>query len=141
MVILDTDHLSLLEHVPSQTSRRLRDRLATLGADEVATTIITYEEQTRGWLAYAAKARTIAQQVAAYERLERHLTTYRIIPIVGFSARAAVQYQRLLAARVRVGAMDLRIAAIALSLDALLLSRNLTDFRKIPNLRVEDWSS
>src|SRR5439155_10371567 len=91
MVILDTDHLSLLEQVPSQASRRLRERLGALPPDEITTTIITYEEQTRGWLAYAARARTIAQQVAAYERLERHLDTYRVIPVVSFATAAGVQ--------------------------------------------------
>jgi tRNA(fMet)-specific endonuclease VapC len=35
--------------------------------------------------------------------------------------------------------MDLRIAAIALAHDALLLSRNLKDFRKVPGLCVDDW--
>ena len=35
--------------------------------------------------------------------------------------------------------MDLRIASIALTHDATLLSRNLRDFTKIPGLRVEDW--
>ena len=42
--------------------------------------------------------------------------------------------------KMRVGTMDFRIAAIALAHDALLLSRNLTDFRKVPGLRVEDWT-
>jgi tRNA(fMet)-specific endonuclease VapC len=35
--------------------------------------------------------------------------------------------------------MDLKIAAIALVHDALLLSANLRDFRKVPGLRVESW--
>ena len=40
---------------------------------------------------------------------------------------------------VRSGTMDLKIAAIALAHDALLLTRNLVDFDKVPNLRVENW--
>lgn len=35
--------------------------------------------------------------------------------------------------------MDLKIVAIALVQDALLLSSNLRDFRQVPGLRVEDW--
>jgi tRNA(fMet)-specific endonuclease VapC len=35
--------------------------------------------------------------------------------------------------------MDLKIAAIALSHEALLLSRNLRDFNSVPDLRVENW--
>jgi tRNA(fMet)-specific endonuclease VapC len=37
--------------------------------------------------------------------------------------------------------MDLRIAAIALANDALLLSKNLTDFLKVPGLQVADWTA
>ena len=36
--------------------------------------------------------------------------------------------------------MDLKIASIALANNATLLTRNLSDFSKIPNLRIEDWS-
>lgn len=35
--------------------------------------------------------------------------------------------------------MDLKIASIALSQDALVLSANLRDFEQVPNLQVEDW--
>jgi predicted nucleic acid-binding protein len=51
------------------------------------------------------------------------------------------EFQRLCVRRVRIGTMDLKIAAIALANDATLLSRNLPDFAKVPGLRVEDWSA
>jgi tRNA(fMet)-specific endonuclease VapC len=41
--------------------------------------------------------------------------------------------------RIRIGSQDLKIAAIALTRDALLLSANLRDFRHVPGLRVENW--
>jgi len=36
--------------------------------------------------------------------------------------------------------MDLKLASIVLLRNATLLSRNLGDFRKVPGLKVEDWS-
>jgi tRNA(fMet)-specific endonuclease VapC len=39
-----------------------------------------------------------------------------------------------------VGTMDLKIAAIALSRNATLLSANLADFRQVPRLKVLDWT-
>jgi predicted nucleic acid-binding protein len=38
------------------------------------------------------------------------------------------------------GTMDLKIAAIVLSHDGTLLSKNLSDFRKVPRLKVADWT-
>ena len=40
---------------------------------------------------------------------------------------------------VRIGTLDLRIASIALNYDALVLTRNLVDFQRVPGLRVENW--
>jgi tRNA(fMet)-specific endonuclease VapC len=49
--------------------------------------------------------------------------------------------QQLKAAKVRVGTMDLKIASITLTNDATLLSRNLADYERVPNLKVLDWLS
>jgi tRNA(fMet)-specific endonuclease VapC len=38
-----------------------------------------------------------------------------------------------------IGALDTLIAAQALSLDATVVTSNLQEFRRVPNLRVEDW--
>ena len=140
MIILDTDCVSLLER-DNSAAQILRGRLAGISPLEVATTIITFEEQMRGWLAYLAKARIIEQQIVAYERLNRFLNNYRLIPVLPFDAGSAFEFSRLRSLKIRVGSMDLKIASIALANNALLITRNLSDFEQIPQLRVEDWTS
>jgi len=141
MVIPDTDHVSLLERSGSAPSERLRQRILSLGPDHFATTIITYEEQTRGWLSFAARARTIGGQVEAYKRLKKHLENYRALVVLDFGQQAAWHFERLLRLRLRIGTMDLKIAAIVLAHDVTLLSRNLRHFRQVPGLKVEDWTA
>jgi tRNA(fMet)-specific endonuclease VapC len=140
MYILDTDVLTLLEGPRGQAARRLQSRLASLPENQVATTIITYEEQTRGWFALLARAKTITAQISVYRRLNRHLDNYRALLVLDFDDRAAVEFQRLKAMKLRVGTMDLKIASISLANSATLLTRKLADFRVIPNLVVEDWT-
>lgn len=36
--------------------------------------------------------------------------------------------------------MDLKIASIAISRKAALISRNLKDFEEVPNLFIKDWT-
>lgn len=141
MLVLDTDHLSVLEWEASRNTQRLLERLSLIAPDEAATTIINFEEQMRGWLAYLSRARTLPQQVEAYRRLKRHLDNYRKIYVLEFDLRAATEFQRLRKRHRTIGTMDLKIAATVLANDATLLSRNLTDFRKIPGLKVEDWTA
>jgi tRNA(fMet)-specific endonuclease VapC len=112
MIGLDTDHLSVLERSDQPGSGALRARLAQLPPSEVVTTIISYEEQMRGWMAYLARTRSVAQQVEAYRRLLQHLDNYRRIPVLPFDEAAAVAFQQLRRARLRIGTMDLKIAAI-----------------------------
>ncbi len=141
MLVLDTDHLSVLEWEASPTTQRLLKRLSLIAPEEAATTIVNFEEQMRGWLAYLSRARTLPQQVEAYRRLKRHLDNYRTIVVLDFGLHAATEFQRLRKRHRTLGTMDLKIAAIVLANDATLLSRNLTDFRKIPDLKVEDWTA
>ncbi len=115
-------------------------RLASVPPEEVAVTIITYEEQMRGWFAVVAQARTAAQQVEAYRKLRRFINQFSQINLVDCDADAANQFEQIRQAKVRVGTKDLRIAAICLANDATLLTRNSKDFGQVPGLKFEDWS-
>ena len=139
MIILDTDHMSLLEWGGEESSL-LRERLADHDPQEVATTIITYEEQIRGWMAYIARAKSLTQQIEGYRRLRNQLENYRQIPILDFDDRAGKLYQQFRRSRIRVGSMDLKIAAVTMTHDAILLTRNRRDFAQVPGLKIEDWT-
>ncbi|HTU20274.1 MAG TPA: type II toxin-antitoxin system VapC family toxin [Gemmataceae bacterium] len=56
-----------------------------------------------------------------------------------FDERAAEQFDNLRTRKLRLGTMDLKIAAIALVNQALLLSANRRDFEQVPGLRAENW--
>ncbi|NCR02209.1 MAG: type II toxin-antitoxin system VapC family toxin [Microcystis aeruginosa L211-101] len=139
MYLLDTDHITILDR-GGQPAQQLLKKLAAITSSEVATTIITYEEQMRGWLSYIAKTSSIETQVVAYRRLEKHLANYRTIPIVGFDEKAGQVFQELRVTYPRLGSMDLKIAAISMVNPAILLTRNLSDFGQIAGLRAEDWT-
>jgi tRNA(fMet)-specific endonuclease VapC len=140
MYILDTDHLSFIQR-NGQEGKRILTRLAAIEEGEIAVSVITYEEQVRGRLSVLSRAKTPDEQILAYQGLQQLAIDYRSIVIVPFSRRAALEHQRLRKAYPRLGNMDLKIAAITLTSNAILLTRNLSDFGQIIELRTEDWST
>jgi tRNA(fMet)-specific endonuclease VapC len=61
-------------------------------------------------------------------------------PVLPFDPPAATEFDALIAQRLRVAMMDLRIASIALSRKLVLLTRNARDFGKVPGLITQDWT-
>ena len=139
MYILDTDHLSILDRGGIK-AQSLLQKLKNVGSTQVTASIISYEEQMRGWLSYIAKAHTLEQQVEGYKQLKRQLTNYCTIPILEFNTEAAQTFQSLRKAYPRLGTMDLKIASVALTHQATLLTRNSSDFGQIAGLSIEDWA-
>jgi tRNA(fMet)-specific endonuclease VapC len=140
MIILDTDLLSLLEWRDNSAAIKLRERLAEHLPEELGTTVISFEEQMRGWMKVLAEAKKATAQIEAYRRLGKQLRLYCSVQLLGFDERAATEFQRLRKQYPRLGAMDLKIAAIVLANEATLVSRNVRDFGQIAGLRVEDWT-
>jgi tRNA(fMet)-specific endonuclease VapC len=59
--------------------------------------------------------------------------------VLPWNEDAAVLFAGFRRQGVRLGSMDLKIACIVLAYDATLLTRNVTDFAQVPELRVENW--
>jgi tRNA(fMet)-specific endonuclease VapC len=140
MLVLDTDVVSLLQHPDSEAAQRLASRLAASG-QPTAVTITTFEEQVRGRLAACAKAKTPEAYARATGFLAQLLDEYQNRTILPFDDRAAAEFKRLKALKVRIGTMDLRIASIVLVHDATLITMNRRDYDRVPGLRVEDWTT
>jgi tRNA(fMet)-specific endonuclease VapC len=51
-----------------------------------------------------------------------------------------LRFEQLRSMRLHVGLMDLRIAAIALENGMTVVTRNQSDFKRVPGLTIEDWS-
>jgi tRNA(fMet)-specific endonuclease VapC len=96
-----------------------------------------------GWHSYLTKAtsgRKAADIVHGYEMLQRILRDYSEMQVLPFTAADMSCFDSLRARSVRIGTIDLRIAAVALGCGFTLLSANLGDFHKVPGLKVDDWS-
>jgi tRNA(fMet)-specific endonuclease VapC len=140
MIILDTDHISLLQHADSAEGQRLIQRLAASPDSDIVTSVVTVEEQMRGWLQVIARYRDLQQQSSYYDKLIEFIRFFGRWRIRPFGEAAVQRFRDLQQARVRIATTDLKIAAIALADQAVLLSRNSSDFKQVPGLHVEDWT-
>lgn len=120
MILLDTDHLNMLVYRQGAASQRPIVRMADSPDQAFATTIVSVEEQMRGWLAEIHRHRELRNQLVAYQRLADLIDFWAEWDVVRLDAQATDQYERLRKQRLRVGAQDLKIAAIALSHGATL---------------------
>ena len=137
LYILDTDSVTF-----QQAGREtIIHRLQSVPADSVYTTVITVYEQIRGRLAAINRAREGRDLVWAYERLQATLRYFSLVNVLPFTSVAAQRLEKLRAEKVRIGTQDLRIAAIVLSVNGVLITSNRRDFDKVPGLIIEDWNT
>jgi tRNA(fMet)-specific endonuclease VapC len=139
MIILDTDHLSVLKYARNARFTKLAQRMADSPDQDFVTTAITLEEQLRGWLAEINRYSDPEKQLPAYTELTGPIEFFGFWTVVPFDAAAASMFRNLRLQKNRAGSMDLKIASIAVSLDCVLLTANTRDFAGIPGLRSENW--
>ena len=130
--LLDTDIcIYLIKGHPPQVLARLRQ----CPAGDIGISAVTLAELQFG----AAKSNHPERNRQALEAFTLPLV------VVPFDAAAAMAYGAIRAALVRqgtpIGAMDLLIAAQALSLQLTLVSNNSREFERVPGLQLENWAA
>ncbi len=137
LYILDTDHLTLHQH----GHEPLKNRLSEISPDRIAITVISAEELIRGRLAQIHRATTPEKRVQAYHWFHRTLIWLNNFKIMEYDLQAEKYFRTFQKEKIRTGSHDLKIAAIAVSRNATVVTRNIRDFERIPALQIEDWSA
>jgi len=137
--ILDTDHITLLE----SSDLICLERLNAVDNDGVAVTAVTVEECVQGWLNAIRQASVPKQAdrlVWAYTGLRTTVQYLAGFQIADWTEAASERFREMRRQGVKIGTQDLRIACIALSLNAVVLTRNQRDFAQVSGLSIEDWT-
>lgn len=136
LYLFDTDHLSLYQVGHPRVLQNVMKHIN----DPLALTVITVEEQLTGWQTALRKARDDARRAEVYRRMAlavEDLAGWHVFP---FSLSAMGRHAQLLRQHLNVGSNDLKIAAVALENRGIIVTRNVRDFARVPNLVWEDWS-
>ncbi|OUL29421.1 nuclease [Nostoc sp. T09] len=136
--ILDTDHVSLF----LEGNRKVITKVSQISF--VAITIITVQEIFNGWMGKLNDPSQAENLVIVYTKLWETTDYFKSVVILNFDETANACYERLLKQHPKLNKKrlqkDFRIAAIALSTNSIMVTRNYKDFSQVPNLRIEDWT-
>ena len=127
--LLDTNIISELVKNPQG---KVAQKISEIGDNKVCTSIIVASE-----IRFGVEKR---QSKRLSEQVEAILSAIEILPL---SSPAEIQYAKLRTylekAGTPIGPNDMLIAAHALLLDLTLVSANANEFRRVPELMVENW--
>ncbi|MEZ4630813.1 MAG: type II toxin-antitoxin system VapC family toxin [Deinococcales bacterium] len=132
MYILDSNTcIYIMNHQP----RAVRAKFAAQRLDEIAISSISLFE-----LSYRVrKSQRVEQNL---ERLEQFTSMIQVLAFDAKAAEKAAFVRHYLRERGEtIGDMDTLIAGHALSVDAWLISHNLKEFQRVPDLKLADWLS
>jgi tRNA(fMet)-specific endonuclease VapC len=138
--LLDTDYISFLQRRSGSEFTCLMVHMGQHSPIDFALSVVSFHEQILGAHNFINRARTSADVIRGYALLSETLQSFATAPILPLDAGAIAIFDELRGKRVRVSTMDLRIAAIALSHNLVLLTRNVSDFSKVPDLVTQDWT-
>jgi len=133
---LDTTTITLLRHGNFNIQKEINKHTG----DTVAITSVNVDEYLSGWYTVLRRARDNASEAAASHDLAGAMMLLARFPVLPVTEASLDRADQFVKARMNVGKMDLKIAALALELDATVVTNNIRDFSRVPGLKVEDWS-
>jgi len=137
--ILDTNVINQLHGYAPNVEKKL----AGIKSKDVAITIITAEELISGWFNKISKANNqneLGNLIYSYKGFSATLAYLKEVRVLEFDQKSYEIYLQLRQQVKMKRTGDMRIAAIALSVDGIVVTRNQKDFGKVPNLKTEDWT-
>lgn len=140
MYLLDTDYIGIIQRRTRPAYDAIRSRLKSLPPSDFYLCVVSFHEQALGAHTYLAKAKNLQSVVKGYHLFDLVLDAFRGHQVLPFDDAAADVFQSLRRQKLRIGTMDLRIAAIAVAKQLIVLTRNVSDFAAVPGLTVEDWT-
>ncbi len=139
LFILDTDSVSLF----LAGNHKLIQKV-TQEVPNVVTTIVTVQELFDGWAGRVNDPAEANNLVRIYGKLWQTTEFLKTIEILTFSEFANTYHQNLVLEHKFLAKKklekDMRIAAITLSVDATIITRNQKDFAQVPGIKIEDWT-
>jgi tRNA(fMet)-specific endonuclease VapC len=137
--VLDSDHISLFTGYHQPTRDRISREIANC-----AITIVSVQEVFNGWVGRLGKPNTEAEFIKVYTGLYASAQFFQEVELLNYDASASAMYEQLMRNHPTLNRQpirrDMRIAAIALSLGATVVTRNRKDFGLVSGLKIEDWS-
>ena len=129
--VLDTNIcIFIIKNRPAQ----VRERFAALRPGEIGISSVTEAELLHG----VYKSQRVRENLDALVNFASQMV------VLPFDSRAADAYGHLRAELERrgtpIGPMDYQIAATALVHEVVLVTNNVSEFRRVPGLTVEDWT-
>ena len=129
--LLDTNVVSDLIRHPHGV---ITKRISLEGEDNVCTSIIVASELRFGALKRSSEQLT--------RQLDLVLSTIQVMPFKAPADRLYGKLQVYLEERgTPIGPNDMLIAAQALALDCTIVTRNVREFSRVPELKVDDWQN
>jgi tRNA(fMet)-specific endonuclease VapC len=106
-----------------------------LKAGETVLSVVTYGE-----LAYGMVKQHAPPPPDAVEQLEEFVSLIGVMPLPVEAGRKYGEIRTFLESKGQIiGSNDLWIAAHAISTDLILVTNNEREFRRVPDLKIENW--